>query len=338
MKPPTEATTCHTTSLFVDGPTAYWVGPKTLVSLQVEGRKVNALADSGSQVNTVTPGYVHQYAFPMLPLCDLVDHPLNLIGLGGMRTHPLSFVILWVQVNEIAGYDDDVVFLVVPDESEFSRHVPLMTGTCMLGRIVNMIKESKLDRLSTSWAMVRASRLSSRWGTVVEHPGTAGHGPAGEGATAPESPAGQEVDKPVFMKENVRLGPFQTQILECKLKPLIGESAHIMVMPLRTGESQPGGVQPLPPGLHVLHIYTRLKISSNKVSMVVRNMSESPIFLKKGVHVARVVSASPVSPTTFLEMETILGAETEWKPMSVAEQQEKLLEKLNLDGLSNWTP
>ena len=229
-----------------------------------------------------------------------------------------------------------MVFLVIPDESEFSRHVPLMIGTCTLGRIVNVIKESELDRLSTSWAIVRASHLLSRWGTVVEDPGTAGDGPTEEGAAAPESPVGQEVDEPVFMKENVRLGPFQTQILECKVKPLIGESVHVMLTPLRAGESQPGVVWPLPPGLHILHMYTRLKMSSNKVSMVVRNMSESPIFLKKGMHVARVVSASLVPPMKLsLEMEAILGAEAEHEPMSVAEQQEKLLEKLNLDGLRN---
>ena len=41
-----------------DGPTAHWVGPETLVGLQVEGMEVNALADSGSQVNTMMPGYV----------------------------------------------------------------------------------------------------------------------------------------------------------------------------------------------------------------------------------------------------------------------------------------
>ena len=80
-------------------------------------------------------------------------------------------------------------------------------------------------------------------------------------------------------------------------------------------------------------------MSSNKVSMVVRNMSESPIFLKKGVHVGRVVSVSPVLLVELPpEMEAILGAEAEWEPMSVAEWQEKLLKKLNLDGLSNWVP
>ena len=59
------------------------------MSLNVEGHEINALADSGSQVNMVMPGYVHQYKFPVLLLGDLVDHPLNLVGLGGMRTQPL---------------------------------------------------------------------------------------------------------------------------------------------------------------------------------------------------------------------------------------------------------
>ena len=83
------------------------------------------------------------------PLHDLVNQPLNLVGLGGTRTHLLSFVILRVQVKEITGYDEDMVFLVVPDELEFARHVPIVVRTCTLGRIVNVIKESEMDQLST---------------------------------------------------------------------------------------------------------------------------------------------------------------------------------------------
>ena len=80
-------------------------------------------------------------------------------------------------------------------------------------------------------------------------------------------------------------------------------------------------------------------MSSSKVSIVGRNMSDSPIFLKKGVRVAHLVSTLPVLPVELTpKMEATLGTEVVHAPMTVVTQQKKLLEKLNLDGLSNWTP
>ena len=50
--------------------------------------------------------------------------------------------------------------------------------------------------------------------------------------------------------------------------------------------------------------------------MMVSSMSKSPIFLKKGVQVAWVVSASPVPPTELSsEMEAALGAEAVQEPV-----------------------
>ena len=68
------------------------------------------------------------------------------------------------------------------------------------------------------------------------------------------------------------------------------------------------------------------------------HMSNSHTFLKKGVLVACVMSASPVPPAELSpEMEAALGAEAKPEPMLVTERQEKLLEKLNLDGLACWS-
>ena len=105
--------------LEVGGPTAHWLRPEMLVELTVEGRNFTALADSGSQVNTIMLALAQQNGFPVLPLEDLVDYLVNLMGLGEMRTSPLGFVILHVLVRGIAGYNEDAVFLVVPNESDF---------------------------------------------------------------------------------------------------------------------------------------------------------------------------------------------------------------------------
>ena len=68
-------------------------------------------------------------------------------------------------------------------------------------------------------------------------------------------------------------------------------------------------------------------------------MSDSQIFLKKGVPVAQVVSALLVPPTELSpELEATLGKEPRPEPLLVAARQEKLLEKLNLDRLTHWFP
>ena len=55
--------------------------------------------------------------------------------------------------------------------------------------------------------------------------------------------------------------------------------------------------------------------------------------------VMQVVSAMLVPPTELSpEMEAALGEESRLEPLSVAVRQEKLLEKLNLDGLAHWSP
>ena len=235
------------------GPVSHWIGPETLVDLTIEGRNVNALADSGSQVNTITPTFVQQCGLPVLLLGDLVDHPLNLVGLGGKHTSPLCFIILHIQVQEIAGYNEDVVFFMVPDESEFGWRVPLVIGTCTIGWIINVFWESEIDHLSTPWAMARMVQLfSCGKNTAVLTLGSVET--QTEGASG--RPQEVDVDELVMVRESVHLGPFQT--IKGWVEPLLGDTAHIMVIPLKVGEGQLRDSRPLPLGLHVLHMYMHL--------------------------------------------------------------------------------
>ena len=98
----------------------------------LEGCEASALADSGSQVNMMMPEFVQERGYPVLPLSGLVNYPLHLVGLGGRRTCPLGFVIVRLQVKEVVGYNEDVIFLVVPDDSTLGKRVPIVIGTCML--------------------------------------------------------------------------------------------------------------------------------------------------------------------------------------------------------------
>ena len=74
-----------------------------------------------------------------------------------------------------------------------------------------------------------------------------------------------------------------------------------------------------------------------QISIVVQYMTDQAIFLKKGTRVAHIVSAtlaaSEETPSTQDE-----DAHAPKECMTMQEWQDKLLEKLNLDGLSQWTP
>ena len=226
------------------GPISHWIGPEMLVDLTIEGRNVNALVDSGSQVNTIMPTLVQQYGFSVLPLEDLVDNPLNLIGLGRKCMSLLSFLILRVQVREIAVHDKDVVFLAVPGESEFSRRVPLVIGTCAIGWIINVIRESEIDHFSTPSVTARmAQLLSCQKSMAILTPGSTGEAKS-EGASG--GPQEVDVDELVTARESVHLGLFQTKIIEGWVKPLFGDMAHVMITPLKVGEGQPQEARPLP--------------------------------------------------------------------------------------------
>ena len=96
-----------------------------------------------------------------------------------------------------------------------------------------------------------------------------------------------------FSRRTSGLEHSKTQILKGKTKPLIWASTQVMVTPPKAAEMQHKGIRPIPLGLQVLHAFTALKMSS-KVSVVVRNISESSIFLKKGTQISHIVSTAPI--------------------------------------------
>ena len=183
----------------------------------------------------------------------------------------------------------------------------LSLRTCTIGRIINVIQESEIDHLSMPWATARMVQLlSCQKSTAVLTSGSAETQVEG----ASRGPQEVDVGELVMVRESVHLGPFQTEIIEGWVKPLLGDTSHMMITLLRV-EGQPQEGKLLPSGLHVLHAYTCLKNSSSKVSLVVRNISDSHIFLKKGVPVMQVVSASLVLPAELSpEMEATLGLES----------------------------
>ena len=51
------------------------------------------------------------------------------IGLSNAYTKPLGYIIIWVQVDRVWGYDKDQIALIILDFSNFAARVPIILGT-----------------------------------------------------------------------------------------------------------------------------------------------------------------------------------------------------------------
>ena len=90
---------------------------------------------------------------------------------------------------------------------------------------------------------------------------------------------------------------------------------------------------PLPLGIDVQTAYATLANGSHRVPVVLRNNTQDWLEIKKGVPIARMVTANAIPKVTH-----VLPAEKphEQSTLTEAERQELLLEKLDLMGLEAW--
>ena len=92
-----------------------------------------ALLDNGVQVITIMLRYVKECSLQVGPITDLMGSKVACIGLGNAYTRPLGYVVIWVQVDGVQGYNEDQIALVIPDFSNFATGVPIILGTPTIG-------------------------------------------------------------------------------------------------------------------------------------------------------------------------------------------------------------
>ena len=62
------------------------------------------------------------------------------MGLGNAYTRLLGYVVIWVQVDSVQGYDEDQIVLVIPDLSKFVSWIPVILGTLTISQVIKVMK------------------------------------------------------------------------------------------------------------------------------------------------------------------------------------------------------
>ena len=100
----------------------------------------------------------------------------------------------------------------------------------------------------------------------------------------------------------------------------------------------------LPNGIYITQAYTDMKLGSCQVSIIVRNMTATPIHLPRGKIVALVMASNAVPDAEpFPELLKKLELEMPTKPCLSVEERHKLLiaaleKDVGLEGLKSWPP
>ena len=285
-----------------------------------------ALLDNGAQVNTITPRYVKEHSLSVGPITDLMDSKVACIGLGNAYTRPLGYMVIWVQVDRVWGYDEDQIALIILDSSNFAVRVPIILGTPTIGRVVNIMREMEVDALATHWVNARAAHLLAIRRMV----------PVEVGDTQEKGYDTNQDSFAMYTQKVETLEPFSSHIiLVMMMEAYLGECLNVMVQALYI---QDGTLQP---GLTVQNTYAELRKGSKKAVVVVWNHTAYPQTLQKKTPMARAIPVQLLPKTPEPESLPIpeeVCPDPQTPKLTIRQRRGKLFNVLDLSGLASWAP
>ena len=299
-----------------------FIGPKNWDQALINDELTTCLLDNGAQLNFITPTYAIERGMDIMSLDRLAQEiggQLPFIKcMGGTPVEPIGFVLMNVKVPCVWGYDEDQVTLVM-DDPEMSE-CPVILGTPTLYWVMEVIKESEISKLAVPWA---SSQLSWLMRDVMAK---LGHVVINDVANKPIAPL--NVDEVVRVASKCVVPPFGHKVIHGKVN-LVLHGCRLNVMTHGLEKRSPS----LPLGIEVQTAYATLANGSHRVPVVLRNNTQDWLEIKKGVPIARMVTAKAIPKVTH-----VLPAEKpqEQSTLTEVERQELLLEKLDLTGLEAW--
>ena len=200
-------------------------------------------------------------------------------GMGGSLVEPIGFVLMNVKVPCVQRYDEDQVTLVM-DDPEMSE-CPVILGTSTLYRVMEVIKESEISKLAVPWSASRISWLM--WDVTAK----LGHVVVNDVDNKPIAPL--NVDEVVRVASKCTVPPFGHKVIHGKVN-LVLHGCKLNVMTHGLEKRSPS----LPLGMDVQTAYTTLANGGHRVLVVLRNNTQDWLEIKKGVPLARMVTANAI--------------------------------------------
>ena len=289
------------------------LGVRNEAEITLEGEVCRALVDTGAQLSTINLSFVQNLGLPI----HRIDR-LRLQGTGGETVPFLGYVEINLGIPEIAAFDEDVLMLVIPDNS-YNKKVPVQLGILHIDRALELATEEELKGLDQNWQRGRlASNLSARTAALI---------------TDDSEFNLDKVDGTVKLTKSIQIAPHQTVHVQ-GLSKVRGHDKRVNTItePLESSKS-----------IVAVPSYSILKPGSSKVQVCLQNLSNTPIKLKAKTVVARVAAANvvPAMLAPNLDNDEMSGSQkiekNETQPKLTQEQLGTLFSKVDLSGIEEWS-
>ena len=303
-------------------PYCQFIGPKNWGKALIDEELMTCLLDNGSQLNLVTPAYVHKWGMDIMSLDSLTQEVGGKIppirGVDSIMVDPEGFVMMNVKIPCVKGYNENQIAIVMDDPG--MKDCLVILGMPMIFRVMEVIKESKISELAIPWA---SSRVSWLMRGVQAHMSQLNVDDVANKLVAPLS-----VDEVVRVSHKCKIPPFGHKVIHSSVG-LVLQGYRMDVMTHGLEKRSPL----LPLRVDVQSTYAMLAAGSNRVVVVLRNNTQDWLEIRKDTPVARMVAANQVPRV----IDTISAERPKEQPtLTEAERQVLLLDKLDLSGLEAW--
>ena len=298
------------------------VGEANESKVIVEGQETRTLLDSGSQLSTISWTWVKKLKLEPKQL----QSNLQTEGSGCLEVQYLGYVEVHLRIPEVKAFDQDVLLLIVPN-STHTQSTTITLGTLHIDMAIKLATEEELRNLNKQWQRsLVATKLTMKEVQVLD---------------IEEAQIVSQLDSNVKLVRDTTLGPFETIEMKGILRKTPNHYKRMNVVVNDLGERRSCK------DIAVVHQLQILKPGSNRIPMVLWNLSGRTLKLKKGMDVAHV-EASQVVPVFNDPLERgdvcegitediTKGSQSEDSTKEKDERMSKILEKLDLTGIESWT-
>ena len=241
-------------------PYCQFIGPKNWGKALIDEELMTCLLDNGSQLNFVTPAYVHKWGMDIMSLDSLTQEVGGTIppiwGIDGIMVDPEGFIMMNVKIPCVKGYNEDQIAIIMDDPG--MKDCSVILGMPTIFRVMEVIKESEISELAIPWASLRVSWLLRDMHAQMSQ--------LTVDNVANKSVAPLSVDEVVRVSHKCKIPPFSHKVIHGSVG-LVLQGYRMNVMTHGLEKRLPL----LPLGVDVQSAYATLAVGSNRVVVVLRN-------------------------------------------------------------------